>query len=71
VREVGQETPERGLGGDRLAVRVAELGRDGNELFELLAAADAALYRAKHSGRDRVATLPLGACPSDPRHRCP
>jgi diguanylate cyclase (GGDEF)-like protein len=54
-----------------VSIGVAELGRDGNELFELLAAADAALYRAKHSGRDRVATLPLGACPSDPRHRCP
>ena len=54
-----------------VSIGVAELGRDGNELFELLAAADAALYRAKQSGRDRVATLPLGACPSDPRHRCP
>jgi diguanylate cyclase (GGDEF)-like protein len=54
-----------------VSIGVAELGRDGNELFELLAAADAALYRAKKSGRDRVATLPLGACPSDPRHRCP
>jgi len=54
-----------------VSIGVAELGRDGNELFELLAAADAALYRAKQSGRDRVATLPLGACPSDPRHRSP
>ena len=54
-----------------VSIGVAELGRDGNELFELLAAADAALYRAKQSGRDRVATLPLGACPSDPRHCCP
>jgi diguanylate cyclase (GGDEF)-like protein len=54
-----------------ISIGVAALGRDGNELFELLAAADAALYRAKQSGRDRVCTLPLGACPSDPRHRCP
>ena len=30
VREVGQEAAEGGLGGDRLAVRVAELGRDGD-----------------------------------------
>jgi diguanylate cyclase (GGDEF)-like protein len=54
-----------------VSIGVAALGRDGNELFELLAAADAALYRAKQSGRDRVCTLPLGACPSDPRHRYP
>lgn len=54
-----------------VSIGVAALGRDGNELFELLAAADAALYRAKQAGRDRVCTLPLGACPSDPRHRCP
>jgi diguanylate cyclase (GGDEF)-like protein len=54
-----------------VSIGVAELGRDGNELFELLAAADAALYRAKQAGRDRVATLPLGACPSDPRYRSP
>ncbi|HEY9240431.1 MAG TPA: GGDEF domain-containing protein [Streptosporangiaceae bacterium] len=54
-----------------VSIGVAALGRDGNELFELLAAADAALYRAKQGGRDRVCTLPLGACPSDPRHRCP
>ncbi|MGP7996909.1 MAG: GGDEF domain-containing protein [Streptosporangiaceae bacterium] len=54
-----------------VSIGVAALGWDGNDLFELLAAADAALYRAKQAGRDRVCTLPLGACPSDPRHRCP
>jgi diguanylate cyclase (GGDEF)-like protein len=54
-----------------VSIGVAPLGRDGNELFGLLAAADAALYRAKQSGRDRVCILPLGACPSDPRHRSP
>jgi predicted signal transduction protein with EAL and GGDEF domain len=30
------------------------LGQHGNDLFELLAAADVALYRAKDAGRDRV-----------------
>ena len=49
-----------------VSIGVAALGRDGYELFELLAAADAALYRAKKAGRDRVCTLPPGACPSDP-----
>ncbi|HUY47057.1 MAG TPA: GGDEF domain-containing protein [Streptosporangiaceae bacterium] len=51
-----------------ISIGVAALGRDGAELFELLATADAALYRAKKSGRDRVCTLPPGGCPSDPRH---
>jgi diguanylate cyclase (GGDEF)-like protein len=54
-----------------VSIGVAALGRDGYELFELLAAADAALYRAKKAGRDRVCTLPPGACPSDPRHGSP
>ena len=44
--------------------------RRARRLFAL-AAADPALYRAKQAGRDRVCTLPLGACPSDPRHGCP
>jgi predicted signal transduction protein with EAL and GGDEF domain len=30
------------------------LGQHGNDLFELLAAADVALYRAKDAGRDQV-----------------
>ena len=44
-----------------VSIGVATLGLDGGDLFELLAAADAALYRAKKSGRDRVCTLPPGA----------
>ncbi len=43
-----------------VSIGVAALGLDGEDLFELLAAADAALYRAKKSGRDRVCTLPPG-----------
>jgi diguanylate cyclase (GGDEF)-like protein len=34
---------------------VAELGMDGNDLSGLVRSADAALYRAKHAGRARVA----------------
>ena len=49
-----------------VSIGVAALDVDGGDLFELLAAADAALYRAKKSGRDRVCTLPPGAGPSDP-----
>ena len=49
-----------------VSIGVAALGLDGEDLFELLAAADAALYRAKKSGRDRVCTLPPGAGPYDP-----
>jgi PleD family two-component response regulator len=33
---------------------VAVLGEAGEELTELLAAADAALYRAKNAGRNQV-----------------
>jgi len=49
-----------------VSIGVAALGLDGEDLFELLAAADVALYRAKKSGRDRVCTLPPEAGPSDP-----
>jgi predicted signal transduction protein with EAL and GGDEF domain len=33
---------------------VAVLGQHGSDLFELLAAADLALYRAKDAGRNQV-----------------
>lgn len=37
-----------------VSIGIAELGCDGDTLAELLTAADAALYRAKGSGRNRV-----------------
>jgi diguanylate cyclase (GGDEF)-like protein len=37
-----------------VSIGVAVLGQHGNDLFELLAAADLALYRAKDAGRDQV-----------------
>jgi diguanylate cyclase (GGDEF)-like protein len=40
--------------GVTISIGVAALGRHGGDLFELLAAADLALYRAKDTGRDRV-----------------
>ena len=40
------------------------LGQHGHDLFELLAAADAALYRAKDAGRDQVrVSEATDACP--------
>jgi diguanylate cyclase (GGDEF)-like protein len=48
--------------GVTVSVGVAVLGQHGNDLTALLAAADTALYRAKHAGRDRVclASAPEG-----------
>jgi diguanylate cyclase (GGDEF)-like protein len=40
--------------GVTLSIGVAALGSHGTDLFELLAASDLALYRAKNTGRDRV-----------------
>jgi len=37
-----------------VSIGVAVLGQHGKDLFELLAAADVALYRAKDAGRDQV-----------------
>jgi diguanylate cyclase (GGDEF)-like protein len=37
-----------------VSIGVAELGQHGQDLFELLAAADLALYRAKDAGRNQV-----------------
>src|SRR5437588_35561 len=38
----------------KVSIGVAVLGQHGNDLLELLAAADAALYRAKDAGRNQV-----------------
>ncbi len=40
--------------GVTVSIGVAALGSHGTDLFELLAASDLALYRAKNTGRDRV-----------------
>ncbi len=68
---VGTTSVRTGLGEVAVTVTVsigvAALGTHGSELLELLTAADAALYRAKTSGRDQVCLLPPTACPSDPR----
>ena len=43
------------------SIGIAVLGQHGNDLFELLAAADVALYRAKDAGRSgRIAPTPPG-----------
>jgi len=42
------------LGADAVSIGVAVLGQHGSDLFELLAAADLALYRAKDAGRNQV-----------------
>ncbi|MCL2581483.1 MAG: GGDEF domain-containing protein [Streptosporangiales bacterium] len=59
--------------GVTISVGVAELGVHGRDLFELLAAADLALYRAKNTGRDRVclcrpADNPAKTAPRGTRH---
>jgi diguanylate cyclase (GGDEF)-like protein len=43
-----------------VSIGVAVSGRHGNDLFELLAAADVALYRAKDAGRDQVRVYARG-----------
>ena len=53
--------------GATISIGVAALYQHGRELFELLAAADLALYRAKHTGRDRVCLYNPQAV-SDPDH---
>ena len=52
------------LVGVTISIGVAVLNRHGRDLFELLAAADLALYRAKNTGRDRVCLYdPTDAAP--------
>ena len=50
--------------GVTISVGVAVLGVHGRDLFELLAAADLALYRAKNTGRDRVCLHRPGDTPA-------
>ena len=40
--------------GVTVSIGIAALGSHGTDLFELLAASDLALYRAKNTGRDRI-----------------
>jgi diguanylate cyclase (GGDEF)-like protein len=55
--------------GVTVSIGVAALGGHGRDLFELLSAADIALYRAKNTGRDRVCLYdPADAAPRT-RHR--
>jgi len=54
--------------GVTVSIGVAALGTHGADLFELLAAADLALYRAKNTGRDRICLYdPADAAPGASR----
>ncbi len=52
--------------GVTISIGVAVLGCHGRDLFELLAAADLALYRAKNTGRDRVCLYAPAGAGADP-----
>ncbi len=61
-----------------VSIGVAVLGQHGNDLFELLAAADVALYRAKDAGRNQVrldspgqACARTGAAQDEATDACP
>jgi predicted signal transduction protein with EAL and GGDEF domain len=46
--------------GVTISIGVSVLGTHARDMFELLAAADLALYRAKESGRNRVCLFAQG-----------
>jgi len=54
VHDLHPEHQGRGLGGITISLGVAVFPQDGENHEDLLRAADAALYEAKHAGRDRV-----------------
>ncbi len=54
--------------GVTVSIGVAALGTHGADLFELLAAADIALYRAKNTGRDRVCLYDASDATPKTRH---
>lgn len=47
-----------------ISIGVSHYGRDGRAMTELIEAADAALYRAKTAGRNRVVFATSEACPT-------
>lgn len=71
LRQEVAARPVRVAGGSAVTVTmsigIAALASPGGDLLDLLAAADAALYRARLAGRDQVCLQPPPGRPSDPR----
>lgn len=65
LRELSVMHQGQSLGMITVSIGVAELPQHGTTAQELLESADAALYRAKREGRDRVAVAetPVASCP--------
>ena len=54
VRRLEIESAGRAVGQVTISIGIAVYPEDGAEMAEAIRAADAALYFAKHSGRDRT-----------------
>jgi diguanylate cyclase (GGDEF)-like protein/PAS domain S-box-containing protein len=63
IRELSAMHQGESMGVITVSIGVAELPDHGTTAKELVGAADAALYRAKHNGRDRVEVAALMAQP--------